>query len=109
MNKYCIWCEKPIVDERKNNKMYCSDKCFGNRHTADGGPQERGFRPGRIQRPPQRSARTGTAGRRTALGSATFSRLRRRLPKNNGRCKLPIKLPIFPSSTQVQRWHTLHN
>jgi len=35
MNKYCIWCDEVITEERKQNKLYCSDKCFGNRHAAD--------------------------------------------------------------------------
>ena len=35
MNKYCIWCDKAITETRKNNKLYCSDKCVGDRHTAN--------------------------------------------------------------------------
>jgi hypothetical protein len=35
MSKYCIWCDEAIIGERKNNKLYCSDKCVGDRHTAD--------------------------------------------------------------------------
>tara|TARA_R110000796_G_scaffold250215_1_gene378922 strand:- start:485 stop:865 length:381 start_codon:yes stop_codon:yes gene_type:complete len=35
MNKYCVWCDEAIIGERKNNKLYCSDKCVGDRHTAN--------------------------------------------------------------------------
>jgi|TARA_R110000824_G_scaffold49489_3_gene138998 hypothetical protein len=35
MDKYCIWCDKPIIGERKNNKMYCSDICHAERVTAN--------------------------------------------------------------------------
>jgi hypothetical protein len=35
MDKYCIWCDEPIIGERKNNKMYCSDSCHAERHTAN--------------------------------------------------------------------------
>ena len=35
MDKYCIWCDEPIIGERKNNKMYCSDSCHAKRITAN--------------------------------------------------------------------------
>jgi len=35
MNRYCVWCDEAITETRKQNKLYCSDKCVGDRHTAD--------------------------------------------------------------------------
>ena len=34
MNRYCVWCEEAIPANRAGNKMYCSDRCFNERHTA---------------------------------------------------------------------------
>ena len=34
MAKYCVWCEEAIPANRAGNKMYCSDQCFNERHTA---------------------------------------------------------------------------
>ena len=30
-----MWCDEAIPTNRAGNKMYCSDKCIGNRHTAN--------------------------------------------------------------------------
>ena len=35
MDRYCVWCDEAITETRKQNKLYCSDKCVGDRHTAD--------------------------------------------------------------------------
>ena len=35
MDRYCVWCDEAIPTNRAGNKMYCSDKCIGNRHTAN--------------------------------------------------------------------------
>jgi len=34
MDRYCVWCEEPIIQKRTTNKLYCSDQCFNERHTA---------------------------------------------------------------------------
>lgn len=34
MDRYCVWCEEAIPANRAGNKMYCSDQCFNERHTA---------------------------------------------------------------------------
>tara|TARA_R110000772_G_scaffold213516_1_gene324053 strand:+ start:630 stop:1007 length:378 start_codon:yes stop_codon:yes gene_type:complete len=35
MDRYCVWCDEAITETRKQNKLYCSDKCVGDRHTAN--------------------------------------------------------------------------
>jgi len=43
MKKYCVWCDQLITEKRKNNRIYCSDKCVGERHTANN--KNQGFGP----------------------------------------------------------------
>tara|TARA_R110001583_G_scaffold61899_3_gene182433 strand:+ start:261 stop:623 length:363 start_codon:yes stop_codon:yes gene_type:complete len=34
-DKYCVWCDEPIIGKRSSNKFYCSDQCHAERHTAN--------------------------------------------------------------------------